>query len=79
MTGIAIDAHAWPCHLGSIVHNRAGQGGTTGGRGSVFVEDTNHRIAMGERIVALGIAVDSVDHALELVRLVERQAIGHDG
>ena len=36
------------------------------------------RVAVGERELALRVAVDAVDHALELVGLVQRQPVGHD-
>ena len=44
-----------------------------------LVERADHVVAVRERILALRVAVDAVDHALERVVLAQRPAVGHHG
>ena len=79
MTGIAIDANTWPSNLCGIVFNCGQKGRTTCGRGTVLVEHTNRQVTVGEWRRSDSVAMNAVNHALELVRLIERKTIGHDG
>ena len=84
VAGIAVDARARPRHFGSVVFNTSGCTQSRSDRArdlggcAIHVErNGTDLVAMGKRTGALGIAVDAVDHALELERLIQAGTIGH--
>ena len=80
MAGVAIDANTRPSHLGGIVlRTSRHRCHTISQQQTIFTESTNHLVAVCERISALGVAMDAVNHVLELIRLVQSQTIRPDG
>ena len=91
VAGIAVDAHARPRHFRRVVLHTGGKrrAGRYHGAGAGIdaaaeqhpglAEQTVDVVAVRERRGALRVAVDAVDHALEVIGFAQLQAIGHHG